>query len=116
LRWIFGPTQDEKWWRIRYNVEIDGLYKDVKSQNTAVRRACNHNGGASCTKESPATNNLLQETDRKTQETMGRWSEKEFRHVILNTSLENRSQKQIILEVTHTRGQGSIWAVTSFQQ
>jgi hypothetical protein len=32
-------------------------------------------------KESPATNNQLQETDRKTQQTMGRRNERECREV-----------------------------------
>jgi hypothetical protein len=27
LRRIFGPTEDEKGWRIRYNAEIYDLYK-----------------------------------------------------------------------------------------
>ena len=30
LRRTFGPTQDEKGWRIRYNTEIYDLYKDMK--------------------------------------------------------------------------------------
>jgi hypothetical protein len=33
LRLIFGPTQDEKGWRTRYNAKIYDLYKDMKVTN-----------------------------------------------------------------------------------
>ena len=61
-------------------------YRIYQTQNIAVGRACNQNGGASYTKESPATSNPMQEMDRKTQETMERWSERGCRHVSWHTS------------------------------
>jgi hypothetical protein len=39
-------------------------------------RACNQKKGTLCTKESPATNNLQQEKDRKPLDKMGRWRER----------------------------------------
>ena len=41
-----------------------------------VGRACNQNGGTFYGKGSPATNNSQQEKGRKTQEKLGRWSER----------------------------------------
>jgi hypothetical protein len=49
----------------------------------------NQNGGEPNTKETPATNNTLQETDRKTQGTMERLSERRRRRVTRHTGLEN---------------------------
>ena len=85
-------------------------------QKIAVGRACNQNGGASYTRESPATNSPLQEADRKSQETAGWRSERGCRHVTCHTSLENQSQRQRILEAVNRGGQGSVWAVTPLQQ
>jgi hypothetical protein len=47
----------------------------------AVGRACRWNGGKLYAKESPAADNSQQEKGRKTQEKMGRWSDRKCHRI-----------------------------------
>jgi hypothetical protein len=67
-----------------------------------VGREYSQNGGASYTKERAAKNNPLQETDKNTQETMGRWRERENASSYLAHTLGKPKPRHKILETTHS--------------
>jgi hypothetical protein len=95
LRWVYSPIKDDTGWRIGYNTEIYDLYEDVKVTafitftrlewaGPLIRMEKHH-----MPKKALQEKNPQQKKGSKTEETMGRWNERECHCIAWHKGLEN---------------------------